>query len=278
MSTVPPARLDWRDRLIPPSPVEAGPPAIVLGLTGDSGDGKTTAALSFPKPLVLHADANDGRLKASGVPYIAIGGGGSFTVFEREILPAIDRRDPWFETFDTIVLDSASFFQMDVREGIDFEDEKRSRGAYGKLKRDTLEPVRKVVKMAVAPRPGAKVWNVVVTCHRALFMKEIRSTGGQTKTQVPDGYKPLLEGASRDMFNAYFNTVISLRSKKVAAPGLVDGRPAPAQLRFFAQCERDAEYFAKDSIGGQGRYKRLPAEFDWTDCSFYDTLVKLWGM
>jgi hypothetical protein len=273
--------IDWRDRIVLPSADPTVAPALNVALTGEYGCGKTLGALSFPDPLLIHADRNAGRITASGVPYINIAGDDDYAAFVADVLPRLRGRDREFEKYKTIVYDSLSFNQQDIREGVPFmDDETRTRGAYAQLRRDTLSPLNVLSTLPVAPRQGAYVWNVVVVCHLSLRMKEIRSTGQggrQITTQIPLGYQPLLEGNSRELFNGYFNTILVLKKEKVTV-GAGGNNPGQQQTRYFAYSqEPDNLYYTKDSVGYGGKWNPLPPKLDVTGKSLYDELCAAWG-
>jgi hypothetical protein len=278
---VPPRPAHFGDRIIPATTWAGhhGVPPLTIALTGDSGDGKTTGALSFPDTLFLVSDPNTGKMLSAGVDFVSIGGT-DYPVFEKEILPAIARRDPYFERYRTIVLDSASFLQLDIRDTIpDLDDEKKTRGAYAQLKRDTTEPLRKLTKLAIAPRPGAYVWNVVVTCHLQGMYDTIKTDSRGGTEQRLSHFAPLLEGKARDLFNPYFNTVLLMQSGKVEVPDK-GGKAQPPETRYFAYTKSPdtKKFFVKDSVGGPpGRWNRLPPKLDVTDRPLYQALTEAWG-
>jgi hypothetical protein len=277
----PPAPLDWRERIIVPSADDDGPPALSVQLTGEYGVGKSEGALSFPDCLCILADPNAGRVKSRGVPYVSIAGDADYDAFMRDILPRLEVRDPYFEKYKTIVFDSLSFNQIDVRETVaNIDDESRSRGAYAQLKRDTIKPLNILSKLPKAPKKGAYVWNVVVVCHLALYMKEIKSTGTggkQVTQQIPLGWKPLLEGGSRDLFNGFGDTILVMKKEKVTV-GQSNTSPGTQETRYFAYSqEPDALYYCKDSVGYGGKWNQLPPRLDITGKSLYDELTAAWG-
>lgn len=287
MST-PTGPTDFRDRIIYPHRPEDGVPGddftsrLVVTLAGEVASGKTTAAASFPDPLFLLSDPNKARHEAMGVPYLPIGGESGYRRFAEEILPAINRRDPFFTKFQTIILDTVSFLQFDIRDTIEnLDDPKKTRTAYGELKRSTLEPLRVVGKLAVPPKPGAHTWNVVFNVHIGLVYKEIADTGSGRERRIPDKYKPLLEGAARDGYGAAMDTSLLIQSEmvQVAEPG----KALRTERRFYAYSQpppSEATLYSTlcyDRVGGK-LWKKLPPRIDITDRSLYEELCRCWGL
>lgn len=271
----PSTSIDWAGRI---QEQDEGVPKVSVCVTSrDSGEGKSESAYSFPDPFVLLFDGNDGLVKSKNIPYMNLGSTDGFRQFITEILPALFHRDPYFTKYQTIIPDSFSHMQPFLLGSVEMPSTNRGEDDtqrwYGNSKTRGLDVLRQLTQICqpYPPDPSAHRWNVVVPCHLQEVYKKVK----QDRDTVPviEKYAPMIEGAVRNLFHGYFNTVLVLQKSRVVINGQM-----VTKYKAHSESPEGNLYTTKDTIGGWGkRWQALPAEMDITNRSLYDVLASAWG-
>jgi hypothetical protein len=227
--------------------LEAKIPQIRLGLQGDSGTGKTFAALEFPNVIPIDFDGNLGRFAGSTIKaipfrsaeFIATYNGGKFkskAEFPRNIdnvkdafLHFIYNDATKFTEEQTMLIDSWSSLQ-DHFDNYFYANPMLAKSG----KEDGMAFWQEKINYAAILFAGIKrlKCHVIVTFHEYKLRNEI--TGNLT-----DKIAPLMQGSYKDRLKQHFTEFFRLTTKQE----LKDGKPT-GDTRYMMQVRSDNSFDA----------------------------------
>lgn len=214
---------------------------IRLGIVGAPGNGKTTAALTFPNPIVWDFDRGLRGVQKAGLIVMP--------VYDKDFCIEFNKADPnpkkIFLKFlkeeahklrpnQTLIVDSASGLEacFDLNTPIKFDNGKEDTRAFWGDKLDYFTEVFELLKGCGG--------NVVVTFHE----DELRdpATGA-----AMDKIKPLMGGSFKNKvggtFSDFYRATVEVEEKK-------EGTKIISVIRqFFWQIQQDSRFSAKNQLG-----------------------------